>query len=91
MLRLGKARGGFGRYSLAQAPKKGVISPTVVNLAILGAGLGLGFVTYQYREKPLGAILLSAAGSMTAVALVLFLRDLLIGNGKSLLHPSYEA
>lgn len=56
------------------------VSPTTANLIILGSGLGLGLITYQYRENPIGATLLGAAGSMTAVALVLFLRDLLVAD-----------
>lgn len=58
------------------------------NLAKEALAWYYSFVTYQYREKPLGEILLSAAGSMTAVALILFMRDLLISGNR---HPIYEA
>ena len=66
------------------AGRKG-LSPTAANGIILGAGLVLGLVTYQYKDSPIGATLLGAAGSLTAVALVLFLRDLLVQPRTSIL------
>lgn len=69
---------------LAKTPGKGM-SPTTANLIVLGSGLTLGLITYQYKESPIGATLLGAAGSMTAVALVLFLRDLLVAPRESIL------
>lgn len=77
-----------GRYGLSQI--KGGLSPTAVNLGILGAGLTLGLITFQYRDTPIGSTLLGAAGSLSAVALVLFIRDLLIEvDGKK--HPLLNA
>lgn len=58
------------------------LDPTTVNLGILGSGILLGLVSYQYRESPIGATLLGAAGSVSAIGLVFLLRDLLIGPGK---------
>jgi hypothetical protein len=60
----------------AAAGQRGGPSPTIVNLTILGAGLLVGVAAYQFRDTPIGATFLGAAGSMTAVALVLFMRDL---------------
>lgn len=81
-------RKGLARWrpavGLAQSREKG-ISSTTANLIILGSGLTLGLVTYQFKDNPIGATLLSAAGSVTAVALVLFLRDLLVAPRESIL------
>lgn len=68
-----------GRHTLGRVRHNPNLSPTVVNLGILGSGLVLGLVTYQYKETPIGATLLGAAGSVSAVALVFFVRDLLLG------------
>lgn len=68
-----------GRPGLGAARSNLGLSPTAVNLGILGSGLLLGLVTYQYKETPIGATLLGAAGSVSAVALVFFVRDLLLG------------
>lgn len=83
----------WGHYGLAEIRpdrESKRLSPTTVNLGILGAGLALGLITYQYRNTPIGSTLLGAAGSMTAVALVLFLRDLLLG-GPGALRLAYES
>lgn len=70
-------------YGLAQIRRNGKsLSPTTVNLGILGGGLLLGLITYQYKDSPLGATLLGAAGSVSAVALVFFVRELLLGEGR---------
>lgn len=71
-----------GRYGLAQIRTNGKLPPTAVNLGILGSGVVLGLIAYQYRDTPIGATLLGAAGSVAAVAFVFFLRELLIGPGK---------
>lgn len=72
---------------LAQIRNKGM-SPTTANLIILGSGLTLGLVTYQFKDSPIGATLLGAAGSVTAVALVLFMRDLLVAPRESILFQA---
>lgn len=79
--------GGLAKWSPAVGlAKNGAgLSPTTANLIILGSGLTLGLITYQFRENPIGATLLGAAGSMTAVALVLFLRELLVSPKTSIL------
>lgn len=78
--------GGLAKWrpAVGLAQGKG-LSPTTANLVILGSGLTLGLITYQFRENPIGATLLGAAGSMTAVALVLFLRELLVQPRASIL------
>lgn len=54
------------------------VSSTTANLSILGAGVVLGLVSYPYRESAIGSTLLGAAGSMAAVAFILFMRELFV-------------
>lgn len=57
------------------------LTPTTVNLVTVGTGIVLGLVSYQYRESPIGATLLGAAGSIAAIGLYFFIRELLLGPG----------
>lgn len=68
-----------GRYGLGEMSRrrKGGISPTAVNIGITTAGMVLGLITYQYRNDPIGATLLVAAGSIVGVGLVFFAKELL--------------
>lgn len=47
-----------------------------VHAGVAGAGVALGYFSYPYRENPLGATLLGAAGSVTAVGILLLVYDL---------------
>lgn len=77
MVRKQKRKGLLGRsYGLRQSPLNGLSSP-VLHAGVLGAGVILGYVAYPYRENPLGFTLLGAAGSVTAVGILLLIHDLL--------------
>jgi hypothetical protein len=63
-------------------------SPTVVNGGILLGGVVLGIISYHQRETPLGTVLLGAGATIAGVALVFFLRDLLIpGSPRTSWYP----
>lgn len=76
-MRKQKTKGMLGRsYGLRQRPSNGLSSP-VIHAGVLGAGIILGYIAYPYRENPLGVTLLGAAGSVTAVGILLLVHDLL--------------
>lgn len=54
----------------------GTFSKTTVNLALMGGGVLLGLVGANNRETALGAVALQAGGSVAAVALAFFIKDL---------------
>lgn len=54
-------------------------SKAAVNLAILAGGVAMGLVGAQNRQTNLGAVALQAGGSVAAVALVFFVKDLFSG------------
>lgn len=67
-----------GHYGLGEM-KKGKtmgISPTVVDLSLVGSGVVLGLVTFPYRDAPIGQTLLIAGGGLAAVGLAFLIRDL---------------
>lgn len=51
------------------------VNPLYIHLGVLGGGIALGYITFPYRENPLGATLLGAASSVAAVALLLLAYD----------------
>lgn len=52
------------------------IAPTWVHLGVVGGGVALGYVTYPYWQQPLGMTLMGAAGTITAVGILLLVYDL---------------
>lgn len=52
------------------------VSPTTVDLSLIGSGLVLGLVTWPYREAPITQTLLIAGGGLVAVGLAFLIRDL---------------
>lgn len=69
----------LGHYGLGEMSKKnGGISPTTVDLGIMGGGLVLGLVAFPYKETPIGQTLLVAGGGLVAVSLALLIRELLV-------------
>ncbi len=71
-----------GHYGLGEMAKKktGGISPSTVDLGIIGGGLVLGFVSFPYRDTPIGQTLMVAGGGLVAIAAVLLVRELLVGS-----------
>ena len=75
-----------GGYGLGQMKKNAEmkngktmgISPSVVDLSLVGSGLLLGLVTFPYRDAPIGQTLLVAGGGLAAVGLAFLIRDLLM-------------
>jgi hypothetical protein len=68
-----------GRYGLGEM-KKGKtagLSPTAVDLSLVGSGVVLGLITFPYRDAPIGQTLLVAGGGLAAVGLAFLIRDLL--------------
>ena len=67
-----------GRYGLGEMKRKTMgLSPTVVDLSLVGGGLVLGLVSFPYREGPIAQTLLIAGGGLAAVGLAFLIRDLL--------------
>lgn len=66
-----------GHYGLGEMKGKTMgISPTVVDLSLVGSGIVLGLVTFPYRDAPIGQTLLIAGGGLAAVGLAFLIRDL---------------
>ena len=59
------------------------ISPTVVDLSLLGGGLVLGLATFPYRDAPIGQTLLIAGGGLAAVGIAFLIRDLVMSRAVS--------
>lgn len=80
-----KKRGALPKWKPADlgATKNGVlgipITPTTVNLTLLGGGFLLGFLAWHYRDDPIGNVLLNVAGSMAGVSFVFFINEALFG------------
>lgn len=68
---------GLGQMKTKDRPTMGV-SPSVVDLSLIGSGLLLGLVTFPYRDAPIGQTLLVAGGGLAAVGLAFLIRDLLM-------------
>lgn len=56
-------------------PPSGVPS-TVVNLAIMVAGVGIGLLGFYHHKKPLGAIAMGMGGSVAGVGLIFTVLDI---------------
>lgn len=67
-----------GRYGLGEMKSRKTkgLSPTVVDLSLVGSGLVLGLATWPYQNTPIGQTLLIAGGGLAAVGLAFLIRDL---------------
>jgi hypothetical protein len=73
---LGAAKKGVGAPKKSVGGSFGHIEHPWMHVGIIGGGIALGYVTYPYWQQPLGMTLMGAAGSITAVGILLLVFDL---------------
>lgn len=55
------------------------VTPTTVNVTLMGLGLLLGVAAWNYKDTPIGNVLLGAAGSMAGVSTIFLVNEGLFG------------